>query len=141
MNCKFSNKIRINRQCEDVWTFLTDVSSLSTWGPGIERSEQTDDGETGRGSTLLVVANGNPLQVTVNYWEPPKRLTIGFNSPRYGVEVHLELVSLYNFTEVDLKSNLSVQGFWVLLSPLIFLYNSMRVNRWLESARRHLEDG
>ena len=140
MNCKFSNKIRIKRQCEAVWEHLTDIQRLPDWAPDVEESRQKDEGETGRGSTLSISVRRRSLGIIVNYWEPPKLLSVGFDSSRYQVEVQLELVSLYNFTEVILKTRLKLHGFWILLSPFVLLRNRRLAGKWLESARRHLED-
>ena len=84
---------RIAAAPEDLFAYLADLDNVAEWQGGVTSARRTSDGPMGIGATAMVVRDlmGQRIEapLTVNAYEPPRRLGIG--SEVSGVRVQAEL--------------------------------------------------
>ena len=139
MTIKFSITTVIARQPADVWDFITDFGNAPAWMPGISRVEQLDEGEPGRGSTLLLELKGSSFQQQVSYWELEKCLILSSELHNMPTEESYRLESIADRTELELGIVIDVKGIRLLLLPFIYWSAKRDANKRLQRIKLSLE--
>ena len=125
---KIEASTTIERPSDEVWRFMTDVTKLPQWIPGLLEGKLTSEGPLGVGSTLQVKNSGRPNQIVfrVMEYEPGRKSTMEVTFPHMmsGSRETFALENAEGRTKVNLTLDLKLNGLYPLVGP--FIVRSMR---------------
>lgn len=117
LNSTVSTKIA--RPCSEVWNFITDFNKASLWIPSINRVEQPDEGELGRGSTLKFIINERVTVRRIRYWEPDKCLILTAFQKSGEIDTCYRLTPCAIGTKLEVEVSIGPSGFQLLATPFL----------------------
>ena len=93
---RITERIRIDRPAEDVWSVIADLDSHPAWRPALVEFRQVSDGPLGVGSRIREVLQWRGREIVlddvVTAFDPPRRLGIrgGWKAADFELELTLE---------------------------------------------------
>ena len=106
--------VRIPTSPEALFAYLADLDNVAEWQTGVTRAQRTSDGPMGVGSTAAVSRElmGQRLEapLTVNEFEPPRRLGIGSTVSGVKAQAVLDLSPADGGTATDLAFSMEIRG-------------------------------
>lgn len=105
---------RIPAPPDEVFAYLADLENVAEWQGGVTAARRTSDGPMGVGSTAIVTRElmGQRLEapLTVNAYEPPRRIGIGSEVSGVKAQATLELASAEDGRATDLAFSMEIRG-------------------------------
>ena len=106
--------VRMPVSPETLFAYLADLGNVAEWQAGVTRAQRTSDGPMGVGSTAIVSRElmGQRLEVplTVNEFEPPRRIGIGSVVSGVRAQAVLDLASADEGSATDLAFAMEIRG-------------------------------
>lgn len=98
----------------EVFSYLADLDNVADWQGGVTAARRTTDGPMGVGSTATVTRQlmGQRLEapLTVNEYEPPRRIGIGSEVSGVKAQATLDLVPADDGRATDLAFAMEIRG-------------------------------
>ena len=116
---------RIAAAPEDLFAYLADLDNVAEWQGGVTSARRTSEGPMGIGATATVVRDlmGQRIEapLTVNAYEPPRRLGIGSEVSGVRVQAELDLAPADDGRATDLVFGMEIRasGFTSFMEPMI----------------------
>ena len=116
---------RIPAPPDEVFAYLADLDNVAEWQGGVTDARRTSVGPMGIGSTAIVVRNlmGQRLEapLTVNEFDPPRRLGIGSEVSGVKAQAVLTLAPADEARATDLAFSMEIRGsgFTSFMEPMI----------------------
>jgi uncharacterized protein YndB with AHSA1/START domain len=84
----------INRQPDEVFSYLSDVTNMPSWQPYVDKVVRTSDGQIGLGSTFRVKGRNYAARSRISRFDPPRSLavSVAFEYGRGEIAFELEPV-------------------------------------------------
>ena len=105
---------RIPAPPDDVFAYLSDLDNVGEWQGGVTAARRTSDGPMGVGATAVVTRQlmGQALEapLTVNTFEPPRRLGIGSEVSGVQAQAVLDLAPADDGRATDLAFSMEIRG-------------------------------
>ena len=105
---------RIAAAPEDLFGYLADLDNVAEWQGGVTAARRTFDGPMGIGATAVVTRDlmGQRIEapLTVNAFEPPRRLGIGSEVSGVRVQAELDLAPADGGGATDLGFAMEIRG-------------------------------
>lgn len=105
---------RIPAPPDEVFAYLADLDNVAEWQGGVTAAHRTSEGPMGVGSTATVTRQlmGQRLDapLTVNEFDPPRRLGIGSEVSGVKAQATLDLVPAEDGTATDLAFAMEIRG-------------------------------
>ena len=105
---------RIPAPPEQVFAYLADLDNVADWQGGVTAARRTSDGPMGVGSTAIVTRQlmGQRLEapLTVNAFEPPRRIGIGSEVSGVKAQATLDLAAADEGRATDLAFSMEIRG-------------------------------
>jgi carbon monoxide dehydrogenase subunit G len=105
---------RISAPPEEVFAYLADLDNVAEWQGGVTAAHRTSDGPMGVGSTAIVTRQlmGQRLDapLTVNEFDPPRRLGIGSEVSGVKAQAVLDLAPAEEGRATDLAFSMEIRG-------------------------------
>lgn len=99
---------------DEVFAYLADLDNVSEWQGGVTSARRTSDGPIGVGTTALVTRElmGQRIEapLTLNEYEPPRRLGIGSEVSGIRVQAALDLAPSGDGQATDLAFAMEIRG-------------------------------
>lgn len=141
---KVEASAHINRPLEEVFEFVTDLSTHPKWRHGIS-SEWTSDGPVGVGSTARSVNKmlGREMESIgeITAWDPPYKHSV----KAVGGPVPFENVQTFESkeggTKVTFKGQAEVRGLFKLVEGLVSNRVQKQFEKDLQNLKKYMEGG
>jgi carbon monoxide dehydrogenase subunit G len=105
---------RIPAPPDEVFAYLADLDNVAEWQGGVTAAHRTSDGPMGVGSTATVTRQlmGKRLDapLTVNEFDPPRRLGIGSEVSGVKAQAVLALAPAEDGRATDLAFSMEIRG-------------------------------
>ena len=105
---------RIPAPPDEVFAYLADLDNVADWQGGVTAAPRTSDGPLGIGSTATVTRQllGQRLDapLTVNAYEPPRRIGIGSEVSGVSAQATLDLTPADGGRATDLAFSMEIRG-------------------------------
>ena len=105
---------RIPAPPDRVFAYLSDLDNVAEWQGGVTAARRTSDGPMGVGATAVVTRQlmGQRLEapLTINAFEPPRRLGIGSEVSGVRAQAVLELAPANDGRGTDLAFSMEIRG-------------------------------
>lgn len=105
---------RIPAPPDEVFAYLADLDNVAEWQGGVTAAHRTSDGPMGVGSTATVTRQlmGQRLDapLTVNEFDPPRRLGIGSEVSGVKAQAVLDLAPAEEGRATDLAFSMEIRG-------------------------------
>ncbi|HEX7172677.1 MAG TPA: SRPBCC family protein [Candidatus Limnocylindria bacterium] len=105
---------RIPAPPDEVFAYLADLDNVADWQGGVTAAHRTSDGPMGVGSTASVTRQlmGQRLEapLTVNEFEPPRRIGIGSEVSGVKAQAILDLVPADEGRATELAFAMEIRG-------------------------------
>lgn len=105
---------RIPAPPDEVFAYLADLDNVAEWQGGVTAARRTSEGPMGVGATATVTRQlmGQRLDapLTVNEFDPPRRLGIGSEVSGVRAQATLDLVPAEDGTATDLAFAMEIRG-------------------------------
>ena len=105
---------RIPASPDEVFAYLADLDNVAEWQGGVTAAHRTSQGPMGVGSTATVTRQlmGQRLDapLTVNEFDPPRRLGIGSEVSGVKAQAVLALAPAEEGRETDLAFSMEIRG-------------------------------
>lgn len=105
---------RIPASPDEVFAYLADLGNVADWQGGVTAARRTSDGPMGVGSTAVVIRElmGQRLEapLTVNAYEPPRRIGIGSEVSGVKAQATLDLAPAEEGRATDLAFAMEIRG-------------------------------
>jgi carbon monoxide dehydrogenase subunit G len=134
---------RIPAPPDDVFAYLSDLDNVAEWQGGVTAARRTSDGPMGVGATALVTRQimGQRLEapLTVNSFEPPRRLGIGSEVSGVMAQATLDLAPADDGRSTDLAFSMEIRGSGLtsFMEPMIASAAKGDIDASLERLRDH----
>ena len=116
---------RIAAAPDEVFAYLADLDNVGDWQGGVTSAQRTSDGPMGIGATATVTRDlmGQRIEapLTVNAYDPSRRLGIGSEVSGVRVQAELVLAPADGGTATDLAFAMEIRGsgFTSFMEPMI----------------------
>ncbi len=139
--------IEINRTIEDVFAYVSDVSTMPAWVTGVKTARMVS-AEMGKGAHFALEYTGGwrpyELQVIVTEFDPPNTIALQTERGPFGFEGRMELEAVGDHTRVTNvieagPDSVSTRMAVTLLGPFLKGPTNRRVLRELEALERSIE--
>jgi uncharacterized protein YndB with AHSA1/START domain len=139
--------IQINRSIEDVFAYVSDVSTMPMWVTGVKTARMVSP-EMGKGAHFVLEYTGGwrpyELQVIVAEFDPPHVIALQTERGPFGFEGRIELEAVGDSTRVTNvieagPDSISTRMAVMLLGPLLKGSTNRRLLRELEALERSIE--
>ena len=105
---------RIPAPPDDVFAYLSDLDNVAEWQGGVTAARRTSEGPMGVGATAVVTRQlmGQRLDapLTVNEFDPPRRLGIGSEVSGVRAQAVLDLAAADDGRATDLAFSMEIRG-------------------------------
>src|SRR5687767_9299988 len=134
---------RIAAAPEDLFAYLANLDNVAEWQGGVTSARRTSGGPMGIGATATVVRDlmGQRIEapLTVNAYEPPRRLGIGSEVSGVRVQAELDLAPADEGRATDLLFGMEIRasGFTSFMEPMIASAAKGEVSASLERVQAH----
>ena len=134
---------RIPAPPEAVFAYLADLDNVADWQGGVTSARRTSDGPMGIGSTAIVIRElmGQRLEapLTVNAYEPPRRIGIGSEVSGVKAQATLDLAPADEGRATDLAFAMEIRGSGLtsFMEPMIASAARGDIGASLERVRAH----
>lgn len=134
---------RIPAPPEAVFAYLADLDNVADWQGGVTSARRTSDGPMGIGSTAIVIRElmGQRLEapLTVNAYEPPRRIGIGSEVSGVKAQATLDLSPAEDGRATDLAFAMEIRGsgLTAFMEPMIASAARGDIGASLERVRAH----
>jgi uncharacterized protein YndB with AHSA1/START domain len=138
---------RIAAAPEDLFAYLADLDNVAEWQGGVTSARRTSDGPMGIGATATVVRDlmGQHIEapLTVNAYDPPRRLGIGSEVSGVRVQAELDLAPADEGRATDLVFGMEIRasGFTSFMEPMIASAAKGEVSASLERVQARFDPG
>ena len=135
---------RIPAPPEEVFAYLADLDNVADWQGGVTSARRTSDGPMGIGSTAIVIRElmGQRLEapLTVNAYEPPRRIGIGSEVSGVKAQATLDLAPADEGRATDLAFAMEIRGSGLtsFMEPMIASAARGDIGASLERVRAHV---
>ncbi len=122
---RVERSVRIPASPDELFAYLADLDNVADWQTGVTRAQRTSDGPMGVGTTATVSRDlmGQRLEVplTVNEFEPPRRLGIGSVVSGVKAQAVLDLAPADGGGATDLAFAMEIRasGLTSFMEPMI----------------------
>jgi uncharacterized protein YndB with AHSA1/START domain len=137
---------RIPAPPDRVFAYLADLDNVAEWQGGVTAARRTSDGPMGVGATAVVTRQlmGQRLDapLTVNAFEPPRRLGIGSEVSGVRAQAVLEFAPAEDGRSTDLAFSMEIRGSGLtsFMEPIIASAAKGDIESSLQRVQRHFEE-
>ena len=137
---------RIAASPADLFAYLSDLDNVAAWQSGVTQARRTSDGPMGVGATALVTRElmGQRLEapLTVNAYDPPRRLGIASEVSGVKAQAMLDLVPADDGAATDLAFAMEIRGSGLtsFMEPMIASAARGDIDASLERIRTAFDD-
>ena len=131
----------------EVFAYLADLDNVAEWQGGVTAATRTSDGPMGVGSTATVTRQlmGQTLEapLTVNAYEPPRRIGIGSEVSGVKAQATLDLSPADDGRATDLAFAMEIRGSGLtsFMEPMIASAARGDIEASLQRVRERFEPG
>ncbi len=116
-------QIEVAAEPAEAFSFVSDFANLPRWDPSAVRSERSDDGPLGVGSTfdIVVAFSGNeiPMRYAIREYQPPRRVVLVGESERVRAVDTIEIEASGAGTLVRYTAAFELRGLLRFAAPLV----------------------
>ena len=117
----FVTSVRTSLSQQEAFDYMTDLSNLADWDPGVASSEKVGPGDVGKGSAFDVVASGANLTYVLIEFERPTRAIAEADNPRLRSYDVISVEPTEDGSIVTWDATLELKGIFKLFSPALAL--------------------
>ena len=117
----FVTTVKTSLSPDEAFDYMTDLSNLPDWDPGVSSSEQVGEGEIEKGSAFDVVASGAKLTYVFIEFDRPNRAIAEANTPRLRSYDVISIEPSEGGSIVTWDATLTLKGVFKLAAPLLAL--------------------
>jgi uncharacterized protein YndB with AHSA1/START domain len=140
---RLEREVEVDRPPEAVFDYLSDLSHLPAWQPGIQLAEQTTPGPVGPGTRFRMIVRGptGPIEATgeIVDFERPRRIGLQSLSGPVDLSGSLDFQPSGGGTRLRIAASIEPKGMLRFMEAMIKGTIEKDLPAALESLRDHLE--
>ena len=117
----FVTSVKTSLSPEEAFDYMTDLTNLSDWDPGVSSSEKVGTGDVEKGSAFDVVASGAKLTYVMIEFDRPTRAIAEANTSRLRSYDVISIEPTEDGSIVTWDATLTLKGVFKLAAPLLAL--------------------
>jgi len=117
----FVTTVKTSLSPEEAFDYMTDLTNLSDWDPGVSSSEKVGTGDVEKGSAFDVVASGAKLTYVMIEFDRPTRAIAEANTSRLRSYDVISIEPTEDGSIVTWDATLTLKGVFKLAAPLLAL--------------------